>query len=353
MTGQERKVIVAPFPRTMAEIFAETDLDRLGGIAEIVWGRDEPMPADRLAAALHHAWALVSFEPALDAGQLQASPNLRAVVEVGGHFPAGIDYEACFTRGIRVLSCAPAFARQVAEMALAMTLASGRGLVAAHLDFRAGREAWQGDRQGDFSLYGQEIGFVGFGSIARELAALLRPFGCGIKVFDPWLTDSVIAAAGCVPASLEAVMAQSRAVYVLAAPTPANRGLIGRDLIGSMRQDALLVLISRAHLVDFDALIEAADRGRIQAAIDVFPTEPMPADDAVRTSANVLLSPHRAASIRRERQAIGRMAVDDLELMARGLPPLVLQAAQPEVIRRRLSPEPDAATQAAPRTARM
>lgn len=332
-----RKVIVAPYPRTMAEIFSPEDLGRLGKFAQIVWARDEEMPQDEFAAALSDAWAVIGFSPSLNSQRLDKAEKLRTIVEVGGHFPPSIDYRACFERGIRVLSCAPAFASQVAEMALALVLASCRGILPAHLAFRGGREEWQADRPGDFTLFGQDLGFIGFGSIARELTALLRPFGCRIRVFDPWLTDSVIAASGCLPAPLEDVMEQSRAVFVLATPTPENAGLISRDLIARMQQDALLVLVSRAHLVDFDALVEAADAGRIQAAIDVFPSEPMPRLAAVRTSRNVVLSPHRAASIRRERQAIGRMTVDDLELIARGLPPLVMQVAQPESIERRLS----------------
>lgn len=103
-----------------------------------------------------------------------------------------------------------------------------------------------------------------------------------------------------------------------------------------MQPGALLVLISRAHLVDFAALVDAADKGKIQAAIDVFPTEPVPLDAMVRSVKNTILSPHRAASIRRERQAIGRMVVDDLEVMAKGLPPSLMQIAQPEIIDRRI-----------------
>jgi phosphoglycerate dehydrogenase-like enzyme len=55
--------------------------------------------------------------------RLQLSPQLKAILEVGGHFPPTIDYSECFARGVRVLSCAPAFGRQVAEMALSMSLA--------------------------------------------------------------------------------------------------------------------------------------------------------------------------------------------------------------------------------------
>jgi len=235
-----------------------------------------------------------------------------------------------------VLSCAPAFARQVAEMALSMSLASIRGLVPAHVAFTKGEEEWQGDYPSDFSLFGQDVGFVGFGSIARQLLQLLKPFGCRIRVTDPWLPESIIRAAGCEPVTLDQVMSTSRVIYVLATPAPENLGLISREQIEKMQPGALLVLISRAHLVDFAALVDAADKGKIQAAIDVFPNEPVPPDAVVRNVKNTILSPHRAASIRRERQAIGRMVVDDLEVMAKGLPPSLMQIAQPEIIDRRI-----------------
>jgi len=133
-------------------------------------------------------------------------------------------------------------------------------------------------------------------------------------------------------------MSTGRVIYVLATPAPENLGLISREQIERMQPGALLVLISRAHLVDFAALVDAADKGKIQVAIDVFPTEPVPLDAAVRNVKNTILSPHRAASIRRERQAIGRMVVDDLEVMAKGLPPSLMQVAQPEIIDRRIGP---------------
>ncbi len=327
---------MAPFPRTMKEVFSESDLERLASFANVHWAEDRELPDMVLENLLPETWAFVGFSPAMTAERVQLASQLKAIVEVGGHFPATIDYNACFARGIRVLSCAPAFGTQVAEMALAMTLASVRGLVAAHVAFTKGEEEWQGDRPSDFSLFGQDVGFVGFGGIARELLPLLRPFGCRIRVTDPWIPESIIRRAGCEPGTLEQVMSTCRVVYVLATPAPENLGLISREQIERMLPGALLVVISRSHLVDFPAVVEAAENGKIQVAIDVFPTEPMPPDSAVRRSRNMVLSPHRAASIRRERQRIGRMVVDDLEVMAKGLPPAMMQIAQPEIIDRRI-----------------
>jgi len=108
--------------------------------------------------------------------------------------------------------------------------------------------------------------------------------------------------------------------------------LIGARELQIMRPGSTLLPISRSHLVDFDALTEALYANHVQAAIDVFPEEPLPADHPIWRAPNVILSAHRAASIRKERRAIGRLMVDDLELMANGLLPVRLQTAQPELV---------------------
>jgi len=329
-------ILVAPYPRTVSEIFDPMDLGRLHAFAEVGWERDEPLPGSDLDEYLDQVWAVVSFEPRLGVERLKRAPSLRAIIEVGGHFPPTIDYAECFRRRIHALSCAPAFAAQVAEMALAMTLGACRGLVAAHTEFTRGVEVWQGDRPTDFTLFGEVVGFIGFGGIARKLLGLLAPFGCRVLVYDPWLPDAAIEDAGCTPVTLDELLRSSRVVYVLAPPTPENHGLLGGRQFDLMPAGALLVLVSRAHLVDFDALLPRLQDGRIQAAIDVFPAEPMPLDAEIRHIPNVVLSAHRGASIRRERRAIGRMVIDDLQLIAAGRPPVSLQSARPDLIKRRL-----------------
>jgi phosphoglycerate dehydrogenase-like enzyme len=330
-------VLVAPYPRTVSEIFREEDLERLAGFSEVLWARDGVPPAAYVEQVLPRLWSFVAPEPQLDERRLEAALRLRSAIEVGGHFPASIDYAGCFARGIRVLSCAPAFGPSVAELALAMTLGACRGLVAAHVDFAAGREVWQGDRPTDFTLFGETVGFIGFGALARNLLPLIRPFGCKVLAYDPWLPTSLIAGSGCTPTALDELLSASRVVYVLAAPAPENKALLDAGKIALMQKGALLVLISRSHLVDFDAVTSAVQSGRIQAAIDVFPQEPFPLDAAIRQAPNVILSAHRGASLRKERRTIGRMVVDDLELMSKGLPPVLLQVAQPEIISRRVA----------------
>jgi phosphoglycerate dehydrogenase-like enzyme len=252
---------------------------------------------------------------------------------VEGNFFNNIDYAFCFTRGIRVACAAPAFAQPVAEYGLALALDLARGITAADRHFRAGTERYgfKGNA-GLQTLFGATVGIIGFGNIARKLTALLAPFGCKIRAFDPWLPDTVLRDWGTEPCDLNQLLDSSRIVFVLAAPTVKNGGLIGAPELARLRDGSQLILLSRAEVMDFAALRAELRSGRIQAAIDVFPDEPVPADEELRHEEAALLSAHRAGGIDSALKTIGEMAVDDLELVLRGLPPVRMQLAHPETI---------------------
>src|SRR3954451_20550011 len=118
--AEKSKVILDPAFRRMDELFSEADRARLYDAAEIVWGKDEPMPVDAFRAAVPDALVVICTQWRYGEDALRSANCLRAIIEVGGAFPASIDYEYCFRNKIRVLSVAPAFGRPVAEMALGM-----------------------------------------------------------------------------------------------------------------------------------------------------------------------------------------------------------------------------------------
>jgi phosphoglycerate dehydrogenase-like enzyme len=328
------QVVVDPHFRSMQEIFAPADLERLHAIVEVIWGRDEPMPLDAARAALEDAIAILSSNWRYGALP-DAAVNLRAIIDVSGGFPQTLDYAHCFARGIRVLSAAPAFGPQVAEMALAMALAASREIVMGDQAMRMGEERWlKAGNTTTFMLYGQQVGFIGFGSIARCLRPLLAPFHCPITVYDPWLGEGYLRSQGVEPVTLLQLLQTSRIIFVLASPSTENQALLSRELLAEIQPGAVLVLISRAHVVDFDALTGFVLEGRFKAAIDVFPIEPLPLDHPIRRAPGAILSAHRAGSVKEGLWELGRMVVDDLEAIVQGLPPQRLQVAQPELIGR-------------------
>ena len=329
--AERLKALVDPSFRRMEEIFSDSDLGRLPETVDVIWGRSEPMPLEDARDALKEADAVVCsgwrYGDALYEGA-----NLRHIVSVSGAFPSDLDYEFCFANGIRVLSAAPAFGRQVAEMALGMAIASARGIVAGHEAMRRGDESYgKVGNVGMFNLYGKRVGLIGYGGLARCLQPLLEPFGCQLSAFDPWLGERYLRRQGVAPVALEELMATSHFIFVLAVPSNENRALLDRALLERIRPDAVFLLISRAHLVDFGALTELLQAGRFRAAIDVFPREPLDQAHPIRSAPNVILSAHRAGSVKEAYYEIGEMVLDDLEAIANGLPPQRLQRAEPEL----------------------
>jgi phosphoglycerate dehydrogenase-like enzyme len=217
-------------------------------------------------------------------------------------------------------------------MGLALALAVSRDIAASDQAFREGTEEWMhAGNVGTFLLYGKPVGFIGYGSLARNLQPLLAPFACPISVYDPWLASGFLRSQKVEPVDLEQLLETSRFIFVLAAPSHENRALLSRRLLERIQPGAVLVLLSRAHVIDFDALTDLVLAGRFRAAIDVFPTEPMPLDHPIRRARGALLSAHRAGSVTEGLWEIGTMVVDDLEAIARHLPPQRLQGAQLEL----------------------
>lgn len=313
--------------RKVEELFSPSAYENLDQMCEIVGGQNWPMDRKKLDDALPGAAFLVAAKPRLSAARIADAPGLKAIIEVSGAFQTGLDYAACFDRGIEVLSCSPGFMYSVAEMALGMIVAGARGLVAEHENFRRRSENWLADNPlTDFSLYGQRVGFVGYGAIARETHRLLAPFAPVVTAYDPWLTA---AQAGVPMVSLDEVLTENRVVIVAASPTAENAAMVSAELIAKIPRGTLVVLISRAHCVDFEAMVAAAESGQIRFATDVFPDEPILSDDRIREVRNVILSPHRAAAVAGGRQPIGDMIVHDLRAMLEGRPERRLKPADP------------------------
>jgi phosphoglycerate dehydrogenase-like enzyme len=330
------KVILDPHRRRLDIIFWPEDLSRLRSLADVVWASDEPMPEEEIETVRDEVVAIITGW--WRHGDPSRFPNLRAILEVSGGFPSPsqLDYRACFSRGIRVLSCSPAFGPAVAEMGLGLAIAAARQIVWNDTAFREGNANWSHTEfGGTYTLYGNTAGFIGFGGLAESLRPLLDPFHCPIQVYDPWLTDTYLRTQGVSPVDLDTLMSTSRFIFVLAVPTESNRAMLDRDVLSRIPSDSIFILLSRSHVVDFDALTKMVLEGRFRAAIDVYPQEPLPIDHPIRTSTNIILSSHRAGAIGEALRNIGRIVTRDMEAILNRLEPQEMKVAQPEYIRLR------------------
>ncbi|WP_025661285.1 hydroxyacid dehydrogenase [Rhizobium sp. IBUN] len=322
-------ILVDPLPRTLDLIMTPDVRRRLEQLGDVVVSEDRQMPADQVEALLPDT-VLIFGQTDMPKERLNRAPRLKAIINVESNFLPNIDYQACVERGIWVITPASAFASPVAEAALGMAIDLARGITMADRQFRAGVEDYGlAGNEGTFRFASAPVGLVGFGDLGRQLRELVRPFRNTVRVFDPWLPAEIIERLDCMPASLDEVLSQSRVVFVFASVTSENEGFIGRREFALMQPGSAFLLMSRAAVVDFPAMLEAVGSGHIRAATDVFPDEPVAPDDPVRKVEGLLLSAHRTGGTRDAFYALGSMAVADAELIMKGLPPQLCRRADP------------------------
>ena len=330
MTGKPL-IFMDPFPRNEMMVYTPEVANALDQLGRVVHHFGSRAPDDLVESVLPEVEIIIG-QTAMPHERLDRAPKLRAILNVKANWEPNIDYAYAQARGIHVLSAAPAMAPAVAEFCVAQAITLARGLHSADRLFREGGESYGIAGNGKaYSLYGAEVALIGYGNLGRELLPLLQPFGCRIKVYDPWLSDNYLLAQGMQPASLEDLLSNSQFIFLLAGVTSDNEGFIDRQKLQTIQTDATVVLASRAEIVEFDAFVQLAGEGHYRAAVDVYPEEPVATTAAFRNTPNVVFSSHLAGGIHASYKRICDMMLDDIGQILHNLPPLWMQKADPHL----------------------
>ncbi|MER9056890.1 NAD(P)-dependent oxidoreductase [Mesorhizobium sp. M0910] len=236
---------------------------------------------------------------AMDDEFLDSALRLKAI---GGtfdnRFSSFVSIDALTQRGIVLIDTSRSMTPTVAEFALAQTLNLLRDIPSAIALMRAGgwkRSSWDtlGYVYGD--LADKKVGLAGYGSINRRYHQLIGGFGCPTAVYDPMLDKSRAERLGLTYTdSLEELAAASEIFVVGIPPLKSSLRAISKTVFDALPIGGLFILVSRMAVVDEPALWAAVNNRRLKAAVDVFSTEPVPADASFRFHPNVLATPHIA-----------------------------------------------------------
>lgn len=253
-----------------------------------------PVLAAAVRPHLAMARGVITRNLGLSAEAIAAAPRLRVIASHGTGTDA-IDREAAAARGIAVLNTPGTNARSVAEHALALMLACARLVPAADRAVRAGAFGFR-DTARPFELCGRTLGLIGYGHTARLLAGMARGLDMRVMAVSAHADPADMAADGVTPQpDVETLLALSDAVSLHAVPGVHPR--LDRALLSRMKPGAILVNTARGALIDEAALIDALDAGQLRAAaLDVFETEPLPADSPLCDCPGLILSPHLGGS---------------------------------------------------------
>jgi phosphoglycerate dehydrogenase-like enzyme len=218
---------------------------------------------------------------------LQRLPRLRMIAS-NGVANAAIDMAAAEQQGIEVSGSGGTAAGTV-ELTWALILAAARNLVAENASVRAG--GWQ--RSVGHELSGRVLGVLGLGRIGSRVARIGAAFGMEVIAWSQNLSAETADAAGARLVDRRSLFCDSDVLSIHLKLSDRSRALVGADELAQMKSTAWLVNTSRGPIVDEPALVAALRSGRLGgAALDVFDTEPLPADHPLRTLDNVLATPH-------------------------------------------------------------
>jgi phosphoglycerate dehydrogenase-like enzyme len=224
------------------------------------------------------------------ASLIEKLPNLKLLVTTGLRNNA-IDLPACKARGIVVCGAAGAdnALNATAELAWALLLGLFKNLCAEDANMRKG--LWQTAMP--VPLTGKRLGVLGLGKLGRAAAAVGNAFGMEVVAWSPNLTPERAKEGGARYVDKQELFATADAITIHLILSQSTRNVVDAASIKAMKPTAFLVNTSRAGLVDQDALLDALQNKRIGGAgLDVFTTEPLPADDPIRKLDNVVLTPH-------------------------------------------------------------
>ena len=224
-----------------------------------------------------------------------------------------VDLDAAAARGVAVFNAPYSNTRSVVELAVGLTITLMRDVVDKSAAMHRGR--WNKSADGSRELRGKTLGIVGYGAIGSQLSVLAEALGMRVVFHD--LSERLALGNARRMRSLDALLAESDVVSLHVDGRKENTNLIGAAELSRMKPGALLLNLSRGHVVDIGALAQAIGSGRIGGtALDVFPEEPRtnadPFDSPLTGLKNVILTPHIGGSTEEAQEAIAEFAAERL-----------------------------------------
>ena len=309
-----RSIYLCTRPDILAAVYGERARARVTRLTECLGAVAGPeeyrAPRARDAEVAFSTWGM----PALSEEELDFFPSLRAVFYAAGSVQSFA--RPLLARGIRLFSARQANAVPVAEFAFSQILLALKGYFPISRMDRAAGIALMPSYPGS---YGSRAGLIGFGTIARKVAALLANTDVEVMVYDPFLSPEEAGRLGVQKAELEEIFSQCDVISNHLPDLPATRGILRRELLMGMKPCATFINTARAAQLReedlYDALAAVPTR---TALLDVMWDESPTARSRLSDLPNCFLSPHMAGAVGPERLRLGESMVDEFERFQKG-----------------------------------
>jgi D-3-phosphoglycerate dehydrogenase len=247
---------------------------------------------------------LVRSETKVTKAVIEAASKLRVVGRAGVGVD-NVDVEAATSRGVVVMNTPGGNTISTAELSFAMILNLARRVPQAHASMTAGK--WDRKQFQGAELFGKTLGVLGMGRIGSEVSRRALAFGMKVIGYDPFLTEARAREMSVeIAADLDEVYRDADFITVHMPVTEQTRGMLNAAAFARMKPRVCIANCARGEIIVENDLLAALDSGKVTAAaLDVFATEPLPADHPFRKHPGIILTPHLGASTAEAQEKCG------------------------------------------------
>ncbi|MGZ0712107.1 2-hydroxyacid dehydrogenase (plasmid) [Coraliomargarita sp. W4R53] len=278
------------------------------GVDLRVWAMDSPSPVPRIDLVVPQYMSMSDM-----LGRLEG-------VEVGLVQSQSIGYDGVadvLPKGMRFANATSVHEASTAELAVGLVIAAQRGIP----EFVRAQDDRQWLDHSAQSLADRRVMLLGYGGVGKAIAARLRGFEVDMFAVASRARDEDGMPVHAV-ADLPTLLGETEIAIVSLPGGDATKGIVDDAFLAALPDGALVVNVGRGPLIDTDALVDHARRGRIRAALDVTDPEPLPADHPLWTLPGVLIAPHVGGNSSAMRPRIAKLVRTQIERLVAGEEPL-------------------------------
>lgn len=249
---------------------------------------------------------------------IEKADKLRVIGRAGVGVD-NVDSAAATRKGIIVMNTPGGNTTSTAEHTVTMMLAIARKIPFAYISMREGK--WDKKSFMGAEIAGKTLGIMGLGRIGQEVAKRLRAFDMHIIGYDPFLSSERMQALGVEACTVDEICERADFITVHTPLSPETKDLINAERIAKMKKTVRIVNCARGGIINEPALLEALQTKRIAgAALDVFTSEPIEAENAFRNLENCIVTPHIAASTIEAQENVAIQVAEQIRDVLRGGP---------------------------------
>ena len=265
---------------------------------------DKRLPEAELLPLVSDVEAMVvRSETKITKKVIEAAPKLKVVGRAGVGVD-NVDVDAATQRGIVVMNTPGGNTISTAELTFSMLMSLARKIPQANASMKAGE--WNRKAFSGIELYNKTLGVLGMGRIGTEVARRAIAFGMRVLAYDPYLALSRAKALQVELVELDELYSRSDFITVHMPMTEETRGMVNTAAFAKMKKGVRVLNCARGGIINEADLLEAIKSGQVAgAALDVYETEPLPADSPLRPLPQVIMTPHLGASTDEAQENVG------------------------------------------------